>query len=360
MSKAKKILRRTLSGGTLLATVAALLWWNAQDGSGRPLFWVTSLILVAAVIEVARMGSLALIALRPALLLGAIAVILLANAAVEGATLRAEYGDFPAAVSGTARPGYLVEAAFAALAALAVHGLTRTFARLPGGAAIGRVVGMVAVGAVLVWALNDVAVARANVGPALLVLALLAVTSAPLAALEPGGGKRLLVVLGLALWLLPPLPALWGIWFAYGTSGLVALLALSKIGDTAGYYVGGSIGKSHPFPSISPGKTTAGCVASFVAATALGGVLSATGVLPEGRFGIASGFAAGAFLNVAAQSGDLLESWVKRRAGVKDSSNCFGPSGGLLDQLDSLLLSIPMALLTWPFLFPASFSGISR
>jgi phosphatidate cytidylyltransferase len=88
-----------------------------------------------------------------------------------------------------------------------------------------------------------------------------------------------------------------------------------------------------------------------VAATALGGVLSATGVLPEGRFGVASGLAAGALLNVAAQSGDLLESWVKRRAGVKDSSTWFGPSGGLLDQLDSLLLSIPMSYLSWPFLF---------
>ncbi|MCY2960514.1 MAG: phosphatidate cytidylyltransferase [Planctomycetota bacterium] len=360
MSKAKKILRRTLSGGALLATVAGLLWWNAADGSGRPLFWVTSLILIAAVIEVARMGSLAAIGIRPPLLLGAIATILLANAAIEGAALRVEYEAFPAAVGGTARPGYLVEAAFAALAALAVHGLTRSFARFLGGPAVGRIVGMVAVGAILVWALNDIALARANVGPALLVLALLAVTSAPLAALEPGGGRRLLVVLGLAVWLLPPLPALWGIWQAVGTSGLVALLALSKIGDTAGYYVGGAIGKSHPFPRISPGKTTAGCVASFVAATALGGALWAAGVLPEGRFGLAGGLLAGALLNVAAQAGDLLESWVKRRAGVKDSSNCFGPSGGLLDQLDSLLLSIPMALLTWPFLFPESFSGISR
>ncbi len=360
MSKAKKILRRTLSGGTLLAAVAGLLWWNAQDGSGRPVFWVTSLVLLAAVVEVARMGSLALVALRPALLLGAIAVVLLANAAIESATLRAEYADFPAASSATARPGYLVEAAFAVLAALSVHGLTRSFARFLGGPAVGRVLGMLAVGAVVVWALNDVALARTNVGPALVVLALLAVTSAPLAALEPGGGQRLLVVAGLALWLLPPLPALWGIWHAYGTSGLVALLALSKIGDTAGYYVGGAIGKSHPFPRISPGKTTAGCVASLVAATALGGVLSATGVLPAGRFGLAGGFAAGAFLNVAAQAGDLLESWVKRRAGVKDSSTCFGPSGGLLDQLDSLLLSIPMALATWPFLFPEIFSGNSR
>lgn len=360
MSKARKILRRTLSGGALLATVSTLLWWNAQDPSGRPLFWVTSFILFAAVIETARMGSLALVALRPALLLGAIAAVLLANAAIEGERLRVEHAGFPAVVEATARPGYLVEAAFATLAALAVHGLTRSFARFLGGPAIGRVVGMLAVGAVIVWALNDVALARANVMPALAVLAILAVTSAPLAALEPGGGKRLLVVLGLAVWILPPLPALWGIWHAYGTSGLVALLALSKIGDTAGYYVGGAIGKTHPFPKISPGKTTAGCVASFVAATVLGGVLSHFGVLPPGRFGIVSGFAAGALLNVAAQAGDLLESWVKRRAGVKDSSTWFGPSGGLLDQLDSLLLSIPMALATWLFLFESRFPDFVR
>jgi phosphatidate cytidylyltransferase len=351
LSKAKKILRRTLSGGSLLTAVAGLLWWNAQDASGRPLLWVTSVVLLAAVVEVARMGSLASLSLRPALLLGALASILFANAAIEGEVLRQQYADFPAAIEATARPGYLVTAAFAALAALAVHGLTRTGARLFGGPAVGRVVGMLAVGAVVVWALNDIAVARVHVGPALVVLALLAAASAPLAALEPGGVRRLLLVLGLALWSLPPLPSLWGIWSAYGTGGLVALLALSKIGDTAGYYVGGSIGKTHPFPRISPGKTTAGCVASFVAATALGGVLSATGVLPEGRFGLASGLAAGALLNVAAQSGDLLESWVKRRAGVKDSSTWFGPSGGLLDQLDSLLLSIPMSFLSWPFLF---------
>ncbi len=350
-SKARKILRRTLSGGALLAVVTGLLWWNAQDGGGRPLYWATAVILIAAVFEVSRMGALALMDLRPALLMASVAALLFANAAIEGASLRVEYAGFPAAEEVTARPGYLVETAFVALVALAVYGLTRSLGRFLGGPRVGRVLALLAVGAVLVWSMNDISVARANVGAALFVLALLAATSAPLAALEPGGGRRLFIVLGLACWLIPPLPALWGIWFAYGTSGLVALLALSKIGDTAGYYVGGAIGKSHPFPRISPGKTTAGCVASLVAATALGGVLSATGVLPEGRFGIGGGFAAGALMNVAAQSGDLLESLVKRRAGVKDSSTWFGPSGGLLDQLDSLLLSIPMALATWPFLF---------
>ncbi len=56
-------------------------------------------------------------------------------------------------------------------------------------------------------------------------------------------------------------------------------------------------------------------------------------------------------MNLAAQSGDLLKSWTKRRAGVKDSSTIFGPAGGLLDQVDSLLLAVPMACMTWPWLF---------
>jgi phosphatidate cytidylyltransferase len=59
-------------------------------------------------------------------------------------------------------------------------------------------------------------------------------------------------------------------------------------------------------------------------------------------------------VNLAAQAGDLLESWVKRKAGVKDSSGLFGPSGGLLDQLDSLLLAVPVALVAWPWLVPPS------
>ena len=47
---------------------------------------------------------------------------------------------------------------------------------------------------------------------------------------------------------------------------------------------------------------------------------------------------------VAAQVGDLFESWVKRGAGRKDSGGTFGPSGGFLDLLDSFFLTIPVAL----------------
>lgn len=155
----------------------------------------------------------------------------------------------------------------------------------------------------------------------------------------------------LVLWLALPLLALYPVRHVLGVQGLIAFLVLAKLGDVAGYYVGNAIGETHPFPRISPGKTTAGCVASLVAGIAGGVALHALGTLPEGRFGLVSGGLAGLFVNVAAQAGDLLESAAKRRVGVKDSAPTFGPSGGMLDLVDSLLLAGPVAVVTWPHLF---------
>ena len=77
------------------------------------------------------------------------------------------------------------------------------------------------------------------------------------------------------------------------------------------------------------------------------------GWLPDFPFGWKGGLAAGLAINLAAQAGDLYESGVKRRAGVKDSGRLFGPSGGVLDVVDSLLFTVPAALVTWPLLFAA-------
>jgi phosphatidate cytidylyltransferase len=79
--------------------------------------------------------------------------------------------------------------------------------------------------------------------------------------------------------------------------------------------------------------------------------LLAAAWLPDPRWGVVSVLAAAALVNLASQAGDLLESAAKRQAGVKDSGTLFGPSGGFLDLVDSLLLSVPVALLTWPLLF---------
>jgi len=166
-----------------------------------------------------------------------------------------------------------------------------------------------------------------------------------------GGTPIYIAPLILVPWLVLPLPFAALIHDHYATTGLVALLLLSKIGDVAGYYVGNAIGRSHPFPKISPGKTTAGCVGSLVVGTLAGLLCQLGGLTPDPRFGILSGLLAGAGLNIAAQAGDLAESVLKRRAGVKDSGTTFGPSGGLLDLADSLLLSIPAFLVLWPALF---------
>lgn len=154
-------------------------------------------------------------------------------------------------------------------------------------------------------------------------------------------------VLGLAV----PLAALYPLRLHLGVEGLVALVILAKIGDIFGYYVGSLIGESHPFPNISPGKTTAGCVGSFIAGVLAGFAVQHFGLLPAPRFGALSGLLFGGALNLAAQAGDLLESALKRRARVKDSGTTFGPSGGMLDLVDSLLCAAPLALVVGPFLY---------
>jgi phosphatidate cytidylyltransferase len=169
-----------------------------------------------------------------------------------------------------------------------------------------------------------------------------------------GGFPIVIAPLFLLPWLVLPLPLATLIHVHYASTGLVALLILSKLGDVAGYYVGNAIGKSHPFPGISPGKTTAGCVGSLIAGTIAGACCHWGGLTPDARFGILSGLLAGAGLNIAAQAGDLAESVLKRFAGVKDSGTAFGPSGGMLDLADSLLLSVPAFLLLWPALFETS------
>jgi len=177
--------------------------------------------------------------------------------------------------------------------------------------------------------------------------------TAPLALLV--SGKPRSIVLG-ALWVAFPMAALSLVREGHGGEGLMALLLLSKIGDIAGYYVGNAIGRTHPFPRLSPGKTTEGCLGSLLAGVALGHLCQSLGWLGEPTLGPMSGLLFGGAINLASQAGDLLESCAKRAAGVKDSSGAFGPSGGTLDVVDSLLLSVPVGLAVWPLLFQAGSS----
>jgi len=343
----QKILKRTLSGAALAGSLALLLFWNERSASGLVLLVAAALVLGAAVFELARMGTLRALGLLPALLLAAAASVGLAFAGrlarEAGLVVRDQPGwGIPEALSGAHDGGYARPALLALLLATGVHALGIAFGNL-------RALAWLAGSGVLFFVLREPLSAGAHVLPATLFAAVLALGALP-AVLSARRGRELLAVSVLALWLAAPLPFLSSIHAHYGTSGLVALIVISKIGDTAGYYGGNAFGKRHPFPGISPGKTEWGCVASFLAATAVALLLHTWGVLPGGRLGSYGALIAGASLNLAAQAGDLFESWIKRRAGVKDSSSCFGPSGGLLDQLDSFLFTIPMAAATWPWI----------
>jgi phosphatidate cytidylyltransferase len=117
--------------------------------------------------------------------------------------------------------------------------------------------------------------------------------------------------------------------------GLVLPLLLVVIAtDVGAYFAGRAIGGPKIAPSISPSKTWAGLLGGMTLAAATMTLFAGTGVLTVGKTGAAG---IGAILAVAAQAGDFLESWMKRRAGVKDSGRLLPGHGGLLDRVDGLL-----------------------
>jgi phosphatidate cytidylyltransferase len=143
------------------------------------------------------------------------------------------------------------------------------------------------------------------------------------------------------------------------------------VGDTAAMYVGKSIGRHKLAPRISPGKTVEGTVASLLFSVAvcclfahyLPEIAAALGkarlIADSARESFLIEFEAApyprppmwlaallaAIINAAAQLGDLLESALKRGAGVKDSGNMLPGHGGILDRIDALLLALPVAFL---------------
>ena len=127
------------------------------------------------------------------------------------------------------------------------------------------------------------------------------------------------------------------------TTGLqlaLVLVACVKVGDTLAYFVGRSIGRTKLSP-VSPKKTWEGSVASVVGSVAVAVVLGHVGFDFDAR--VMAGF--GLVADLAGQGGDLIESWVKRALGAKDSATTFGEMGGFLDMIDAILLAAPPAYL---------------
>lgn len=106
--------------------------------------------------------------------------------------------------------------------------------------------------------------------------------------------------------------------------------------DIGAYFAGRIIGGPKLAPTISPSKTWAGLGGGMVAAGVTGGLCHIFAPYPTT---FPSSIIFGIALAVAAQAGDLFESWVKRRAGVKDSSTLIPGHGGLLDRVDGLMFA---------------------
>lgn len=142
--------------------------------------------------------------------------------------------------------------------------------------------------------------------------------------------------------------------FRHSPAYLLSVMALVWIADIGAYFAGKAFGKRKLAPSISPGKSWEGAIGGGIAVLAL----SALAILFGGdaladtfavRVRASLGWTAtfGILILIAAASvvGDLFESQLKRRAGVKDSSNLLPGHGGVLDRIDALIPVLPLAAL---------------
>jgi phosphatidate cytidylyltransferase len=147
-----------------------------------------------------------------------------------------------------------------------------------------------------------------------------------------------------------------GIPIAAGGVLLGLPLILTWATDTGAFFVGRTVGGRKLMPSVSPGKTVSGALGGLVTSVIVTWVYVRFALRPVAQlsFSALGMVAFGVTISIAAQVGDLVESMLKREAGVKDSSNLLPGHGGILDRLDSLFFVLPVAylLLGW-LLMPA-------
>ncbi|WP_458761285.1 phosphatidate cytidylyltransferase [Afipia sp. TerB] len=127
---------------------------------------------------------------------------------------------------------------------------------------------------------------------------------------------------------------------ASGFLALIFVLLVVWVTDIGGYFAGRGIGGPKLWPRVSPNKTWAGAIGGLVLSIGVAAAFAAAGL---GRLG--SSMLLAAVLSVVSQLGDLFESAVKRRFGVKDSGRIIPGHGGLLDRLDGFVAAIIVAAL---------------
>lgn len=125
--------------------------------------------------------------------------------------------------------------------------------------------------------------------------------------------------------------------YTFAPSSIMGIFFLISINDTAAYLVGSQIGKTPLFTRVSPKKTWEGTIAGIIACLAL--PLLLTPVL--GVFTLSEWFQIGAVVAFTGTFGDLVESLLKRNAGIKDSGTLLPGHGGMLDRFDALIFTMP-------------------
>lgn len=128
---------------------------------------------------------------------------------------------------------------------------------------------------------------------------------------------------------------------ADGRWWLIYLIAVTKITDVGGYFVGKLFGRHPLAPHLSPRKTVEGAIGGFCFAVALSLVFCVLGRSAGWEFSFWHATLLGMIIGVLGQIGDLAESLLKRDAAVKDSNTIPG-IGGVLDLLDSVLFTSPV------------------
>lgn len=134
-----------------------------------------------------------------------------------------------------------------------------------------------------------------------------------------------------------------------GLDNVVFLVAIVWASDIGAYAAGRLLGGPKLWPAVSPSKTWAGFGGGLAAVLVVGALLApALHPAPLGPILVMA-----ALLGLATQAGDLLESWIKRRCGAKDSSHLIPGHGGVLDRVDGLLAAAPVAALASLVLGPS-------
>lgn len=173
-------------------------------------------------------------------------------------------------------------------------------------------------------------------GTQLLVVAATLIGLTELNRLEPASLRKAWLA---CVWITLPLFSLALIRITYGPGVLMILIGTIIASDSGQYYAGRTFGRMKLAPVISPKKTVEGAIGGLIVGSGAAIILAKFWPIGLSDLAMAGvGFA----MTVAGIAGDLFESQLKRRAGVKDSGNLIPGHGGILDRIDSWLFAAPV------------------